>query len=569
MKVHVKGKGQVDLTSNDFVAEGGQGKIYSKGNVVYKVYHDPKKMIPVAKIQELHALTTSNIVKPEDLLMDGKNKLIGYTMRFVPNTHPLCKLFTKAFRQREQVTEGQIVGIVQKMRETVRHIHDHKMLIVDLNEMNFLVPPKFDDVYFIDVDSYQTPSYHATALMESVRDRHMTPGHFTELTDWFSFGVVSFQLFIGIHPYKGKHPKYTGVDALDERMKDNISVLNKAVAMPAVCYPLANIPKGYLDWYKRLFEKGERLPPPENLHAAVVVVAQVKKISGSNFFDIAEVAVGDKDIINYFYSNNAEIIVTEDSVYYNGRQDALSVKNPVFGFTPKMNHPIGAYPHNGFVRIYDLIGGQELHQCSGKAVMSHDNRLYAQNDISILEVQIFEGQKTFVSMRAVGNCLENATQMFDGVVIQNLLGSYYASFFPVSGQCHQVALKELNGYKVLDAKFDNGVLMVVVSKAGKYNRLVMRFDKDWTYDVREVKDITYSGLNFTTLDNGICVCIDEDERVEIFSNTKDRADVKEINDPAIDGSMKLFHKGTKVLFAKGNKMFGMTMRKRLNSDFCG
>jgi hypothetical protein len=208
-----------------------------------------------------------------------------------------------------------------------------------------------------------------------------------------------------------------------------------------------------------------------------------------------------------------------------------------------------------------LVGGQELHRCAAKGVMEYGNRIYIQNDCSILEAQFFEGQKTLITLRPVGNCLEKATQLYPGVAIQNLLGTYYASFFPQSGQCHQIAIKELTGYKVLDAKFENGVLMIVVSKRGKYDRFVMRFASDWSYDLRVVKDVTYSGLNFTVLDNGICVCINEEEKVEIFSHTKDRADIKEIDDPAIDSSMKLFHKGMKVLFAKGNKLFSMSMKK--------
>jgi serine/threonine protein kinase len=563
MKVFIKGKGQqVDLTTNDFIAEGGQGKVYSKGNLVYKVYHDPNKMISVAKIVELGVLTDNHILKPEDVLLDSKNKPIGYTMRFVKDTHPLCKLFTKAFRQREGITDAQILHLVRDMQNTTQHIHDHKVLVVDLNEMNFLVTPKFDNVLFIDVDSYQTASFPATVLMESVRDRHMTGHNFTDLTDWFSFAIVTFQMFIGIHPYKGKHPKYIGPDAMDERMKRNISVFNKEVSVPAICNPFNVIPKAYLDWYTRLFEKGERMPPPFGLTAVAVVAVKVSKMSGSNFFDIVEVAVGDKEIINYFHSSGREIIVTEDSVYYNGRQEAPSFKNPIFGFTPKMNHPIAAYAINGTVKVYDLVNGVEIHQCSGKAVMESDTRLYVQNDTNILELQFVEGAKTLVGARVVGNCLEKATQMFEGVVIQNLLGSYYASFFPESGICRQMPLKELNGCKVLDAKYQNGVLMVVISKAGKYDRLVMRFDKDWNYDLRIIKDITYSGLNFTVLDSGICVSINEEEKVEIFSNTKDRADIKEIDDPAIDSSMKLFHRGTKVLFAKGNKLFSMTMRAK-------
>jgi serine/threonine protein kinase len=559
-RVHIKGKGQVDLTNNDFVAEGGQGKVFAKGKTVYKVYHDPKKMIPEGKIGELAAITFPNVIKPEDLLIDGKGKIIGYTMNFVPDTHPLCKVFTKAFRQREGVKEDQILKMVRRMQETLDHIHGKNILVVDLNEMNFLASPKFDEVYFLDVDSYQTPGFPATALMESVRDRHAPAGIFSRETDYFALGIVTFQLFIGIHPYKGKHPSNFDMDT---RMQKNISVFNKDVAIPAVCYPLTNIPKVYLDWYTAMFEKGLRVPPPKDLVGTIVIVPTVQAMAGSNFFDIVEVAVVKGDILNYYHSSGSEIIVAEDGVFYNGREDSLTAKKPVFGFTPKMNHPIAAYQHNGNIDVYDIIKQKALLTSAGKAAMSYKNRIYIQGDAQIYEVLPYEGKEVFASVQPVANVLEKATQMFEGVVVQNLLGSHFFSVFPESKHHQQIAIKEIAGYKVIDAKFDSGVLMVVgVDTAGKYDRFVFRFAEDWTYDMRVMKDITYSGLNFTVLDNGVCVAMNENENIEIFSIKKDSTGLKEINDPGIDGSMKLYHRGTKVLFSKGNKLHSMTMRTK-------
>jgi tRNA A-37 threonylcarbamoyl transferase component Bud32 len=184
MKVFIKGKGHhVELGSNEYISQGGQGKVYAKGNLVYKIYHDASNVIPEAKMQELSVLSDPSVIKPEDILCNSKNKVVGYTMRFVADTHPLCKLFTKSFKQRENISSDQILKLVQRMQDTVQHIHSNDILVVDLNEMNFLVSSKFDEAYFIDVDSYQTKSFPATVLMESVRDRHAKG--FTELTDWF------------------------------------------------------------------------------------------------------------------------------------------------------------------------------------------------------------------------------------------------------------------------------------------------------------------------------------------------------------------------------------------------
>jgi hypothetical protein len=132
MKIFIKGKGEVNLSSNDFLASGGEGDVYAKSGMAYKIYKEPKKMIPVAKIQELAVLTNSNIIKPEDVLMNEKNHVIGYNMKLVKNTYSLCQLFPKAFRQRENVSHQTMFDLVKKLQEIVKHCHDTRSLLLIL-----------------------------------------------------------------------------------------------------------------------------------------------------------------------------------------------------------------------------------------------------------------------------------------------------------------------------------------------------------------------------------------------------------------------------------------------------
>src|SRR5262249_8003677 len=156
----------------------------------------------------------------------------------IQDAQSLCQLFTRAFRERQGVTPDQVIALVQQFQRRVQYVHTQGMLIVDVNEMNFLLDRDLREILFIDVDSYQTPGFPATALMESVRDRHSS--RFSQNTDWFSWGIVTFQMFVGIHPYKGKHKTLTDLDA---RMRANVSVFQSEVAIPKVCYPFAAIPQ--------------------------------------------------------------------------------------------------------------------------------------------------------------------------------------------------------------------------------------------------------------------------------------------------------------------------------------
>ena len=64
MDVFIKGKGKVSLGQGDFVAQGGQGAVYAKGDTAYKIYADPGKMIPSPKYRNCAALTLPTIIRP-------------------------------------------------------------------------------------------------------------------------------------------------------------------------------------------------------------------------------------------------------------------------------------------------------------------------------------------------------------------------------------------------------------------------------------------------------------------------------------------------------------------------
>ena len=135
------------------------------------------------------------------------------------------------------------------------------------------------------------------------------------------------------------------------------------------------------------------------------------------------------------------------------------------------------------------------------------------------------------------------------MIVQNLFDAHYVSLFPESKQCQQIALRELDGNNVIDAKFENRVLMIVaVDKKGHYNRFTFVFREDWkSYTFSKKENITYTGLNFTVLDNGVCIFIDEEENIEIFHVNKPDA-LKELIDDSIRNDMLLHHKGASVLY---------------------
>ena len=331
--------------------------------------------------------------------------------------------------------------------------------------MNFLVDPAFGRVYFLDVDSYQTPSFAATALMESVRDRHAAV--WNEGTDWFSFAIVSFQMFVGIHPYKGKHPT---LKTLEERMTRNVSVLHPDVSVPAACLPFDIIPRPWRDWYHAVLDCGQRVPPPRDLPAVIVIPKQTERQTGSDLFRIERHWECDGTII----ALTAGVVVTTEAIYLNGRRHADARPGTKIGLTPHGKQPIAATLEHGQVRLFDPTRGQALScDIAGEQLMATEGQLYVKHGVALREIGFLEMPgRLLPQVKTVGAVLENATQLFEGVALQNLIGAWYASLLTGHGVCHQVRLAELDGAQVLDAKLQGGVLMVVAARAGRYEKLI-------------------------------------------------------------------------------------------------
>lgn len=558
MDIYTPQRKKISLSQKDFVCQGGEAQVYAKGTTAYKLYLDPKKAISKAKFQELSRIKNPSIIKPEEYVLDLKGQILGYQMPFVRHADSICRIFTRAFKERNNLGFDTIQNLVLKIRQGVEDVHRAGVLIVDLNEMNILVDHKFQNIFFIDVDSYQTPSFPATALMPSVRDWKYALGDFTENSDWFSFAIVTFQLFIGIHPYKGKHPKIKG---MEERMKAGISVFNPSVTTPQVCYPLTMIPPSYLDWYTAVLEKGERCAPPKDFQGTVIYVPVIQRIpvSGSAI-QISEFGKYSEDIRGIQTLPNGLLVWTKNNVYLNqNRICPVPTGVTCFGSSKRQGIPVGARVDHGKLVLTNLYDSKEIStEIEASRVTSYEGRFYIHNQDRISQVILTEmGDNLVPSLRLSSNVLPYATQLFSGVAIQDLLGSTFVSLYPAENRSHQVRVPELDGRKVIEAKLDKNVLMVMTStKRGAYDRFIFKFDEDFLkYDARKIKNVPLSDLNFVVLDRGICINLTEEEEIEVFSASYGSTKVRVVSDPGIGSDMVLYKNGDAVLFPKGDKVF--------------
>lgn len=558
MNIYVKGK-KVALTQNNYVTKGGEASIYRVGDTAYKVYADLRKMIPLAKIGELKLLTRPEIVCPKEPIYNDQKHLVGFTMDWLGGGMiALCKLFTNGFRDANGITNDIIIELVENMKQVIHFIHQNKCLIVDGNELNYMVAPDFVTPHFIDVNAWQTPSFGPTAIMPSIRD--WTTDTFSEVTDWFSFAIVSFQLFVGIHPFKGKHKGYKKND-FRARVVDGVSVYNSEVSLPPSVRDFNLIPSAYKDWYFKMFEHGNRTLPPNLPGQVGVLQVQVHVIQSTDNFEIREIREYPEQIL--FHNAQFNVTRTTDHIHI-GKTDYRVNDAEVF-FTPLEQIPILVKIVNRKVKFKAINYSDPVIDLDATEMMITNNILYLRNREKLMEMDLkVMGGKIHPIIKQTWNVEANASKLFSNVIYQSALGATVLSI-PTSTHTQSTfvtkRIPELDDYQIIDAKYENRVCILTGHKGSIYTRIIIIFDeKHDKYTVRIIEDVDYSSINFTTLDNGVCVMITDDDAVEIFLNRIDKSAVKRVEDPAINSTMRLCKDGTVVKFFRDNKLYSLKMK---------
>lgn len=548
----------------EFLAAGGEGSVYLHNGICYKVYTDPAHMIPEVKIQELMEIKRDTIIAPLDILMFAPNKIIGYTMNYVDG-YPLSRLFNIQFLTDNNIPAQALADLCDNAVASIQHVHDKNCLVVDHNEMNYMVDKVFKKVYLIDINAWQTKSFKPSAITPLFQD-HSTKD-FSVLTDWYGFGIVAFKLFIGIHPYKGTHPKYPRNNVgVIQRMKDGISALNKDVHLPDAARSFDHVPTAYMDWFKAIFEQSKRIPPP---HVAGYVTV-VKKVIEKKFqyFTTDLYKILQKEVRRYYKINGVDVVFHDDEIIVGLKSIPIKRKNVKIGvmISPIQKEPYFVFVHGGKLNIYDAMGKKNSLDLFAEDFIIDDHVIYVMANGKVLQivcndfgdVQVFAvGQTwdvTHKSTSALGNCF-----------MVNLIGKIHFLVPIKIGDklvMRIVRVAELDSYRVIEAKFDGNVLGVIGVKDGKYDRFMLMLDKiGVTYFLIKDEDIALPYLNFVVLDNGIGVSMDENAEVTIFTARHEKYQAKSIQDKSMRSSMRLFKDGVKTLFAEGNKVFSLSTAK--------
>ena len=525
--VMLEGRGMISLQPRDHMITGGEGSIYKKNNTVIKLYTDSDKMIRDgmdAKIISLKRVEHPFIVTPKGMVKDAAGKPIGYYMPYVTG-EPITRVFTNDYRARTQFADDDAHILVDHMRTVVQHVHSKQIVMVDANEMNWLVDDHNNhapEPRAIDVDAWAIDRWRASVIMPSIRDWHAKV--FDELSDWFAWGIVTFQVYTGIHPYKGRLSGYAQHDLM-RRMQDNASVFHTDVRLNHAVRDFGRIPGALRQWYEEVFAKGKRMRPPSPFDVGKIVPTRGRiahtQITTKGMLVFDKMYESASHITHIF---DGGVVLCADSMLVDvvrGKKICTVTKKNVAVVVQCDGWFVAECENDTLVcRFVDLYTGHEEivdTTISAHNVMSMGERMFVVTERGLTEIVLTRMKKSLLSMGNTWQTLPYATQWFQGVGVENVMGNMHVVAPFGDRACATIRTKELDGLVPIAGYGGMRFITIITFDAqGIYHKHEFHFDDAYRMYTVWSNVVDSAELVITTLPKGVCVTIVEDGTLDIF-----------------------------------------------------
>lgn len=567
--VELVGRGSLTLSPTCHVATGGEASVYRVADTVVKVYLDASKMSRdgmVDKVSLLRPLGTASIVAPEGVAVDKKTGgPVGFYMPYVTG-EPMPRVFTTSFWQRTSFDVGMASVVAEKMREVVEHAHAHGALMVDANELNWIVslgPELLPRV--IDVDSWSVGKWGAKIIMPSIRDHH-TKG-FSELSDWFSWAVVTFQLYTGVHPYKGTLAGYNPSD-WEKRMLDNASVFAPGVKLNAAVRSPSRIPGSLRAWYEAVFQGGERSKPPSPRAPATSAppAAVVTHVSATASTVLRVEKLFDERTVRRVWSCGAVEV-------FGGEVWDVAKKRRLFGAGGGPREVVRS--GDDYV-LAEMVGGKPTFwhapadgsrpaaplglDLSGHAFLSSSNRLFVASGSNLVELTMIRGSRPVLAVKQTIAILHpQSVQWFDGVGVERAFKSAFVITAVRESACSTIRVPELEGLRVFAGRAcGRFAAFLGEDKSGEVHRVELSFDADHSAYRSWTGRTDSPELNMAVLPKGVAATIVRDGELVVF--VPSTGQVTRVADPVVSTCAALNRIDDTVVWVDRGALYSVKMR---------
>lgn len=264
MTVYLKGK-EINLDPKRIIGEGGEAKVYEHKGLALKIYHPQFATKERGdKLKAYPRNVPDALIRPIEIAVDGRNKVLGYSMKHVKDAESMIMLSNRKFRA--NFSDEKVLKILLNTLITLKEIHNVRIIVGDFNDLNLLF--KDEEIFFIDADSMQYGGFACEVATEYFLDPRLYGMDFSKNTvftkdsDYYSFAVMLFKSLLYVNPFGGVHKKYA---TFIKRADSRISVFNKNVKYPKAAIHFGILPDDILDYFQKVFEKDLRGEFPTEL----------------------------------------------------------------------------------------------------------------------------------------------------------------------------------------------------------------------------------------------------------------------------------------------------------------
>jgi DNA-binding helix-hairpin-helix protein with protein kinase domain len=268
------------------LGRGGEGCVYELQNhreLVLKLYAEPLPPAKIAKLEQMIAMRTEALAAyaalPADLIHDTSGKVCGFVMKKLTAYVPLHHVFSPMDRKKMFPDKGYnfLVHVARNLSTAFHQLHQAGIVVGDVNEGNILISSS-GLAAFIDCDSFQIPNGNTYFFCEVGVPRYTPPELLrlqsfervvrTTNTDNFSLAILLFQLlFLGRHPYAGKHRGAADIDEetaiKQHQFAYSLHNLKKKLSPPPDSFDINSLPADVIALFHQAFETSDRPTPAQ------------------------------------------------------------------------------------------------------------------------------------------------------------------------------------------------------------------------------------------------------------------------------------------------------------------
>ncbi|WP_439131450.1 protein kinase domain-containing protein [Polaribacter sp.] len=164
----------------------------------------------------------------------SKDSFIGFKMEFFKNSKTITE-YRYYILQKEYKNIGfndkAAHIIVKQLFKSLQLVHTHKIILGDINPENILINNSSFESFIIDVDSAHVGNYPCFLTMpeyicpsvEAIGKNSDDSYSFSTSSDIYSLSIISFELFIGVHPFT---PPVEPIIDMTQAKREGISFLS-------------------------------------------------------------------------------------------------------------------------------------------------------------------------------------------------------------------------------------------------------------------------------------------------------------------------------------------------------